>query len=108
MVPIVFAADGDTIYWAVDAKPKRTRSLARLAHIAADARVCLLADHYAEDWSQLWWARADGTARVLAAEGADAARTVAGAALLARRYPQQQITGAVIAVQVSRWSGWAA
>ena len=109
LVPIVFAVDGDTIYSAVDAKPKRTTALTRLAHIAADPRVCLLADHYAENWSQLWWVRADGAARVLGdREVADAALTVHGAALLARRYPQQRITGVVYAIEVTRWSGWEA
>ena len=26
----------------------------------ANPRVALLADHYDDDWSALWWARADG------------------------------------------------
>ena len=34
VVPIVFAVDGDRVYSAVDAKPKRTRALRRLANIA--------------------------------------------------------------------------
>jgi hypothetical protein len=29
-------------------------------------------------------------------------------ALLAARYPQQQAAGAVLAVDVERWSGWSA
>ena len=60
VVPIVFAVDGDTIYTAVDGKPKRSRQLQRLANIAAHPRVTVLADRYDEDWSQLWWVRADG------------------------------------------------
>jgi PPOX class probable F420-dependent enzyme len=106
LVPIVFAADGDTVYSAVDAKPKRTEALARLLHVAVDPRVCLLADHYEEDWSALWWARADGAARILRdARSPEAARAVT---LLAGRYPQQRVTGAVLAVDVARWSGWTA
>ena len=106
LVPIVFALDGDVVFSAVDAKPKRTTALKRLENIAANPRVALLADHYDEDWDALWWARADGVARV--ASDADARR---GLALLARRYEQYRAApprGPVIAVAVERWSGWRA
>src|SRR5205823_7574969 len=63
LVPICFALDGDTILTAIDHKPKRTTALARLRNIAANPPVALLADHYDDDdWSQLWWARADADA----------------------------------------------
>jgi PPOX class probable F420-dependent enzyme len=106
LVPIVFALDGDVVFSAVDAKPKRTTALKRLENIAANPRVALLADHYDEDWEALWWARADGVARV--ASEADARR---GIALLAERYEQYRAApprGPVIAVAVERWSGWQA
>ena len=107
VVPVTFAADGDHIYSAVDAKPKTTRALARLRHIRADPRVALLADHYAEDWTALWWVRADGDAAILAGPAA-----IEGPVrLLAKRYPQYRDlppAGPVIAIRVSRWTGWAA
>src|SRR2546428_13614885 len=71
VVPITFAVDGDTIYFAVDAKPKRTTDLKRLRNIAANPEVAVLVDHYDEDWSRLWWVRVDGTARVVD-DGTDA------------------------------------
>ena len=64
LVPIVFAIVGDVITTAVDHKPKRSRKLARLANIERDANVSLLAHHFDEDWNQLWWVRADGTATI--------------------------------------------
>ena len=88
LVPVTFAVDGDMIYTAVDHKPKTTTRLRRLANIAANPQVTLLADHYADDWDQLWWARADGHATVLTGQ-ADIASPVA---LLAARYPQYQAT----------------
>jgi PPOX class probable F420-dependent enzyme len=104
IVPIAFALAGETIYSAVDAKPKRTRALRRLANVAANPAVSLLADHWDEDdWTRLWWARADGTGRVLDAGGAEARRAVE---LLRERYPRQRDHGAVLAVDVERWSGW--
>ena len=107
LVPVTFAVDGDVIYSAVDAKPKRTTRLARLRNIAAEPRVAMLADHYEADWDRLWWARADGTATILAGHAAMAEPL----ALLARRYPQYRAhppAGPVIRVQVERWTGWAA
>src|ERR671935_135408 len=65
LVAITFAVDGDEIITAVDHKPKRTVRLRRLANIEANPRVSVLADHYEDDWSGLWWARADGRPQLL-------------------------------------------
>jgi PPOX class probable F420-dependent enzyme len=106
IVPIVFALAGETIYSVVDAKPKRTTELQRLRNVASNPRASVLADHYDDtDWDALWWVRADGTARVLGLDEPEAASAVQ---LLARRYPQQRPQGPVLAVDVERWSGWAA
>jgi PPOX class probable F420-dependent enzyme len=106
VVPIVFALDADTVYTAIDWKPKTTRQLRRLANIVANPQVAVLADHYADEWTQLWWARADGTARI--AEDAEAERAIE---LLTERYDQYLAArppGPVIAVDVQRWTGWQA
>ena len=105
VVPIVFAVAGDTLFHAIDHKPKRTHALKRLANLRTDPRASVLADAYDEDWEELWWARADGTASILAPGHAEAL------ALLAERYPQYRITppdGPVIAIHVTRWSTWSA
>jgi PPOX class probable F420-dependent enzyme len=106
LVPIVFAVDGDVLYSAVDAKPKTTTALRRLANIAANPAVALLVDHYDDDWAQLWWVRADGTARF-----ADPAESDRALVLLTARYPvyeTERPPGPVIAVDVDRWTGWTA
>jgi PPOX class probable F420-dependent enzyme len=108
LVPVCFAAIGGVIYHAVDHKPKATRALARLEHIAAEPRVALLADQYDEaDWDALWWVRADGLARVLD-DGPQAAHALD---LLVERYPQyreQRPEGPVVALDVAQISGWSA
>ena len=104
LVPVTFAVIGERVVFVVDDKPKSTTRLRRLDNIAARPAVCLLADVYDDDWSQLWWARADGTATVLAtdAEAVDA---------LAARYPayvERRPHGPVVSIEVAAWSGWAA
>jgi len=112
LVPIVFALDGDVLYSAVDAKPKRTASLRRLANVAANPAVAVLADHYDEDWSALWWVRADGRGRVLTRDDPAVAAEVEQALhLLEGRYAQYRQApppGPVLRVTVTRWSGWSA
>lgn len=105
VVPVTFAVDGDRIYTVTDAKPKRTTALKRLANVRQNPAVALLVDHYDEDWNELWWVRADGRGRVLEPDQPEAVRAIAQ---LQARYPQQRATGAVLAVDVDRWSGWAA
>ncbi len=108
IVPIVFAVDGDTLYFAVDSKPKRTADLKRLKNIATNPAVSILADHYDDaDWAELWWVRADGVARVVT-DGDEAERAIE---LLADRYPQHRRTrptGPVAAVTIERLTGWSA
>jgi len=107
IVPMVFAPDRDVLFSAVDAKPKRTTALRRLANVQENPRVAVLADHYDDaDWTALWWVRADGTARVLEDGDPEAGRA---RALLAARYAQYRATpplGPVLAIAVERWSGW--
>jgi PPOX class probable F420-dependent enzyme len=106
LVPISFALVGATIYSVVDAKPKRTPDLQRLRNVRSNPWASVLVDHYdATDWSALWWVRADGTARVLALEESEARRAVG---VLIERYPRQRAVGAVLAVDVARWSYWSA
>jgi len=107
LVPVTFALVGDTVYHAVDHKPKRSTRLRRIANIEATGAACLLADEYAEDWAALWWVRLDGTGRVVA-DPAESARAVAA---LVAKYPQYAATppaGPVVAVDVTRWTGWSA
>lgn len=105
LVPCCFVLAAQRIYSAVDAKPKTTLALRRLANIEAEPAVALLVDHYDDDWSALWWVRLDGTARVVA----DPAERARALALLAAKYPQYARTpppGDVIAIEVSAWRGW--
>lgn len=107
LVPLCFALEGEVLYSAVDEKPKRSKLLKRLENIRANPEVAVLVDHYDEDWTRLWWVRLDGTARVLD----DGSEREHGLELLREKYEQYRLeppSGAVIAVHVERWRGWAA
>jgi PPOX class probable F420-dependent enzyme len=106
VVPIVFALAGDTLYFAVDAKPKTTTALRRLANITENSQVSVLVDHYEDDWTQLWWARADGVARI--ADGEEAGTAIRLLTERYRPYSDEPPPGPAVAVTVRRWSGWAA
>lgn len=105
LVPVVFALRGDVVYTAVDAKPKTTRRLARIANIENNPHASVLVDHYAQDWARLWWVRVDGLATV----HHDGTIMQIACDLLRAKYRQYQsvaLDGPVIAVTVRRWSSW--
>jgi PPOX class probable F420-dependent enzyme len=105
LVPIVFAIDGDTVYTAVDRKPKRSRTLRRIENARARPDVTILVDHYEDDWSQLWWIRLRGRARVLDS-GEERDRALH---LLAVKYPQyrdEPPDGPVLAVDIVETRSW--
>src|SRR5881396_2148871 len=107
LVPIVFALDGDTLYSAVDRKPKRSSKLRRIENARARPDVTILVDHYDDDWSRLWWIRLRGRARVL--DGGD--EHDRALALLRDKYPQYREEppgGPVLAVDVIELRSWQA
>jgi PPOX class probable F420-dependent enzyme len=102
VVPICFALDGDTLYSAVDEKPKRLRQLARLADIERDPRVEIVIDHYEDDWSHLWWVRLWGRGRVVDHDER-------ALELLCAKYPQyreQSPQGPFIVVEIEGRTEW--
>ena len=107
LVPCTFGIDdAGRVVIGIDDKPKSSTDLRRLRNMAENPRVSLLVDHYADDWHELWWARADGSAAVEQAGDEHAAHW----RLLRGRYAQYEgrvQDGPVIVVTIEAWSGWA-
>lgn len=105
VVPICFAIVGETVYSAVDRKPKRSPRLKRLDNIRANPGVEVLVDHYEDDWSSLWWVRLRGRAFVVD-DGEELGRALEA---LAAKYPQYRVEpppGPVVAVALDEWKWW--
>lgn len=112
VIPVCFVLLGDTVYQAIDAKPKSVapRRLRRVKNIQANPQAALVVDHYAEDWLRLWWVLLHGRAR-LVTPGPEQGRAIAA---LRRKYPQYRTTtplaadALVIALDVRRLRHWPA
>lgn len=84
-VPAVYATDGTHVGVPIDrVKPKSSTRLQRERNLEADPRATLLVDHWdRDDWSRLWWVRAE--LRWIPEPGE---REEVLAALLIERFPQ--------------------
>ena len=105
IVPCCFVLDDQTVYSAVDAKPKSTLALRRLENVRAHPPCSLLVDQYSEEWTDLWWVRVDGSGRVIE-RGDERERALA---LLEAKYPQYRETrppGPVVALDIAQWRTW--
>jgi PPOX class probable F420-dependent enzyme len=104
VMPICFAIHEDTLYTALDEKPKRARDTKRLKNIRENPHVSFLADHYDEDWSRLGWVMLRGRAAIL--DDGDAFEQ--GGALLRKRYGQYASMSLVpvIAVRILQVRSW--
>jgi PPOX class probable F420-dependent enzyme len=110
LVPVCFAVlegeNGDVIVSGTDEKPKTTYALRRLQNIAERPAVTLLVDHYEEEWTRVWWVRVDGRGRVID-DGPERERAVDALREKYEQYEHIGLPGAVLAVDVDRWVGWA-
>ncbi|MFH8253231.1 TIGR03668 family PPOX class F420-dependent oxidoreductase [Microbacterium sp. B2969] len=106
LVPVTFAVAEGFIVIGIDDKPKTTLDLRRLSNIRNDPRVAICWDRYDEDWSRLWWVRADGIASI-AEHGRSWERAWKALDDKYEQYRHAEHRGPVIMVQVTKWSGWA-
>jgi PPOX class probable F420-dependent enzyme len=108
-VPVAYAVDDDGhVAVPVDrVKPKASSRLQRERNLEADPRATLLVEHWdRDDWSRLWWVRAE-----LRWQGGVGAGLVADlAALLAGRYPQyrDQPFARLLVLSIVGVVGWSA
>jgi len=112
LVPVCFVVLGDTVYHAIDAKPKSAApgKLRRVRNVRGNRSAALLVDHYEDDWRRLWFVLMRGRARLIA-KGVEHDRAIVA---LRRKYPQYrtllplQRDALIIALDLRRISHWRA
>src|SRR3954471_16286852 len=108
-VPVVYAVDADGYVGVpIDrVKPKASSRLQRERNLEADPRATLLVEHWdRDDWSRLWWVRAE----LRPVADPPPPRVADLAARLGGRYPQyrDQPFTTVLVLRIVRMTGWAA
>lgn len=108
VIPIVYVVDGDRLYFALDAKPKRVppERLKRVRNILQNPRVAIVIDSYSEEWDRLVYLLLHGRATLLR-EGPDHDGALE---LLRAKYPQYREMSLkkawVIQVDLERVTSW--
>ncbi len=110
VVPVCFVLLGETLYHAIDGKPKSVNpgQLRRVKNVRANPRAALLIDEYLEDWRRLWYVLLRGKARIVD-RGPEQERAILA---LRKKYPQYRTTvplaadALVIAIDVRRLQHW--
>jgi PPOX class probable F420-dependent enzyme len=112
VVPVCFVLLGETLYQAIDDKPKSVNpaQLRRVKNVRANPKAALLIDHYVEDWRRLWYVLLRGKARIVD-KGPEQQRAIVA---LRKKYPQYRTTvplaadALVIAIDVRQLRHWRA
>ena len=109
--PVVFQVVADSIYIAIDEKPKTTLRLRRLTNIESNPKFALLVDHYDDDWNQLWWILLRGPAEALWPSEWEQEEASTVIAALREKYQQYETMGLeerpllkLTPDRVTRWS----
>jgi PPOX class probable F420-dependent enzyme len=108
VLPVTFAVLGDSVWSAIDDKPKRRggEALARVRWLRARPESAMTIDRYDADWTRLAWVQLLGTTAVIDASGHD---DVLGA--LVERYHQyrhQPPPGPLLRLTPERTVSWSA
>lgn len=108
VVPVCFCVIGDSAYFSIDEKPKRSPGgrLKRLRNVSANPQAALVADRYDEDWGQLGWVMLQGETDVLD----DGEEHAMAQAHLKDRYvqlrPMHLANKPVVAIRIQHVSSW--
>jgi PPOX class probable F420-dependent enzyme len=114
VLPVTFAVAGESVWSAIDDKPKRTREPARIAALRRRPDAALLVDVYHDDWSRLAWVQVTGRVELVtipAPGEEDADHAEPAVAALAAKYPQyaeRTPPGPLLRLVVARAVHWRA
>lgn len=116
-VPIVFVWHAGCFWSPIDGKPKQNRQPLRVVNALANPSASVLIDHYEEDWSLLWWIRAQIEISVVELTEANKKvqqTTTAVVGKLKAKYPQYGSTevlrepATMLSMSPTGWTSWCA
>ncbi|HUO42179.1 MAG TPA: TIGR03668 family PPOX class F420-dependent oxidoreductase [Methylomirabilota bacterium] len=108
VVPICYVFHDGVVYSAIDEKPKRKQpaGLRRVLNIKANPNVCLVIDHYEEDWRKLNFVIVHGKAKLIMS-GREHRQAITR---LRSKYPQYRVmklqTRPIIRIVPTRRVAW--
>lgn len=106
VLPVTFALVGEVAWSAIDDKPKRPGTPARVERLRRRPEAALCVDHYDEDWSALAWVQAIG--RVEIVEVGDRPDVVQALAAKYPQYREHSPPGPLLGLLVERMLSWRA
>jgi PPOX class probable F420-dependent enzyme len=106
VLPVTFALAGDSVWSAIDEKPKRLAEPARVEALRERPEAALLVDVYDDDWSRLAWVQLLGRVEVLSP--AEEPGAMAALAAKYRQYAERTPPGPLLRLRVDRALEWRA
>jgi PPOX class probable F420-dependent enzyme len=106
VLPVTFAVGGDSVWSAIDEKPKRVAEPARVGALRQRPEAALVVDVYDDDWSRLAWVQLLGRVEVVPI--ADDPDAVAALGAKYGQYAERTPPGPLLRLRVDSALEWRA
>jgi PPOX class probable F420-dependent enzyme len=106
VLPVTYAVLGDSVWSAIDDKPKRAVEPARVRYLRRRPEAALCVDRYSDDWSRLAWVQLLGRVNILSA--AESSAALQALASRYESYRERTPPGPLLRLSVERALCWRA
>jgi PPOX class probable F420-dependent enzyme len=106
VLPVTYAVVGDSVWSAIDDKPKQAAEPARVRYLRRRPEAALCVDRYSDDWSRLAWVQLLGRIDVLPA--GESAEALDALAARYEPYRERMPPGPLLRLSVERALSWRA
>ena len=106
VLPVTYAVLGDSVWSAIDEKPKRAPEPARVRYLRRRPEAALCVDRYSDDWSRLAWVQLLGRIDVLSV--GDSPQGLEALAARYEPYRERTPPGPLLRLSAERALSWRA
>ena len=106
VLPVTYAVLGDSVWSAIDEKPKRAAEPARVRYLRRRPEAALCVDRYSDDWSRLAWVQLLGRIDVLSV--GDSPKGLEALAARYEPYRERTPPGPLLRLSAERALSWRA